>query len=125
MLSKREREELSTVFNMLSTENDGKLGFDEIKAGYTNYYGAEVPDEEIRDIFDRIDTAKSGVIDHSEFVIAALDARKLLSQDKLQAAFRMFDKSGSGIITAAEIRNVLQFRSSAPLSSEVLDQVVR
>jgi len=107
MLSKREREELSTAFNTLSTTNDGKLGFEEIKEGYTKYYGEEVPDEEIKKIFNEIDTGRTGVIDHSEFVVASLEARKLISSDKLQAAFRMFDSSGCGIITAAEIRNTL------------------
>jgi Ca2+-binding EF-hand superfamily protein len=33
----------------------------------------------------------------------------LTTNDKLQAAFKMFDKDGSGIITADEIKEVLQF----------------
>ena len=58
-------------------------------------------------MFDSIDTDKSGFIDYSEFVVAAMQQRQLTSQEKLQAAFRKFDKDGSGIITADEIRDVL------------------
>lgn len=36
----------------------------------------------------------------------------------------MFDKSGCGIITTAEIRNVLQFRGQSPLTNEAMDQIV-
>ena len=125
MLSKRERDEWSQVFKVLDKSGDGKLSFDEIKEGYSIHYGLEVPEEEVKEIFDRIDSAGNGAIDYSEFVIAALETQILISQDKLQAAFGMFDKSGCGIVTAAEIRNVLQLRSPTQLSNEVMNEIIR
>lgn len=64
-------------------------------------------DDEIDKMFAAVDTDHSGFVDFSEFVVAAMQQHQLTSQDKLQAAFRMFDKDGSGIITADEIREVL------------------
>ena len=46
---------------------------------------------------------KSGFLDYSEFITAAMDMRKSLSKQNLEAAFKMFDSDGSGSITAAEI----------------------
>jgi Ca2+-binding EF-hand superfamily protein len=46
--------------------------------------------------------------------MAALSEKKLLSVDKLQAAFKMFDKDNSGTITPLEIKNVLSTESNIP-----------
>lgn len=51
---------------------------------------------EIEQMFERIDTDKSGEIDYSEFVMATINEKNLLTKEKLQAAFNMFDRvSGS------------------------------
>jgi calcium-dependent protein kinase len=48
--------------------------------------------EGIEKMFDSVDIDKSGFIDYSEFVIASMNEKALLSTEKLQAAFKMFDK---------------------------------
>ena len=45
----------------------------------------------------------SGYLEFSEFTMAALEIDSVLTQDKLQTAFRMFDASGEGEISADEI----------------------
>ena len=45
----------------------------------------------------------SGYLEFSEFTMAALDKEQVLTKDKLQTAFRMFDSSGEGEISADEI----------------------
>lgn len=51
-------------------------------------------------MFDSVDTDKSGFIDYSEFVAAAISEKNATSNDNLLAAFKMFDKDGSGLISA-------------------------
>mmetsp|Transcript_30594 Transcript_30594/g.22679 ORF Transcript_30594/g.22679 Transcript_30594/m.22679 type:complete len:118 (-) Transcript_30594:47-400(-) len=53
------------------------------------------------------DADGSGEIDYSEFVVATINKRKLLSEEKLTAAFKLFDKDGSGSISANEVKEVL------------------
>ena len=43
-------------------------------------------------MFHSVDIAQSGYIDYSEFVIAAMNEKQLLTNEKLQSAFKMFDK---------------------------------
>ena len=43
-------------------------------------------------MFDSVDIDHSGFIDYSEFVIASMNEKQLLTNEKLQAAFKMFDK---------------------------------
>ena len=47
---------------------------------------------EIEKMFDSIDIDKSGFIDYSEFVVASMNEKQLLTNEKLQQAFAMFDK---------------------------------
>jgi len=82
-------------------------------------------DEEVETMFNAVDTDKSGFIDYSEFVVAAMNERQLTSNDKLQAAFKMFDKDGSGIISADEIKEVLQFGGSNTLSAQAVDAIIK
>lgn len=58
-------------------------------------------------MFDLVDSDHSGFIDYSEFVVAAISDKALTSPEKLQLAFKMFDKDGSGVISANEIIEVL------------------
>lgn len=76
-------------------------------------------------MFDSVDTDKSGFIDYSEFVVAAMAQTALTSNDKLQAAFKMFDKDGSGIISGDEIREVLAFGGTNQMSKESIDAIIK
>jgi Ca2+-binding EF-hand superfamily protein len=42
-----------------------------------------------------------------------MNSQNLLSNEKLRAAFNMFDKDGSGSISAEEIKSVLGFGKSS------------
>ena len=58
----------------------------------------------IEKIFTKVDMDKSGFIDYSEWVVATIDKKKLLSEEKLKAAFSLFDKDGGGTISAHEVK---------------------
>ena len=79
--------------------------------------------QDIEEMFDKVDLDKSGFIDYSEFVIASMNEKELLTNEKLQAAFKMFDKDGSGLISADEIKEVLGFGKA--LSNEAVDEIIK
>ncbi len=74
-------------------------------------------------MFDAVDTDKSGFIDYSEFVVASMNEKTLLSNEKMASAFKMFDKDNSGSISSAEIKEVLSFGSS--MSEETTKEIMR
>lgn len=76
-------------------------------------------------MFDAVDTDRSGFIDYAEFIVAATNQKNLTSQEKLHAAFKMFDKDGSGIITPDEIKEVLCFGGANAMSSEAVDAIIK
>lgn len=66
-------------------------------------------------MFDHIDKDKSGYIDYSEFLMATMNVESSLTEEKLEAAFKMLDHDNSGKISISELRNRLG--SSIPESS--------
>lgn len=74
-------------------------------------------------MFDAVDIDNSGFIDYSEFVIASINEKTLLTNEKLQAAFRMFDKDNSGTISADEIKVVLS--QSKGLSESAVQEIIK
>jgi len=93
----------------MDVNGDGKLSKEEIQNGYLQYFGRSLNDQEVDDMFSKVDADNSGAIDYSEFVVATMNEKNLLSNNKLQTAFKMFDKDGGGSISTDEIKQVLSF----------------
>ncbi len=123
LLSKSEKENLSKVFKAMDKNGDGKLSKEEIVEGYDQFFGKTLSKDDVGKLFDSVDIDKSGFIDYSEFVIASMNEKTLLSNDKLLAAFNMFDKDKSGKISADEIKEALGFGKG--LSEQQVDQMIK
>lgn len=90
----------------MDKNSDGKLSREELIEGYTTILG-DLAEEEVDRIMKIADTDGSGEIDYSEWVVATMDKRKLLTNEKLESAFNLFDRDGGGSISANEIKEVL------------------
>jgi calcium-dependent protein kinase len=83
LLTKSEKENLAKIFKAIDKNGDGKLSKEEIFEGYDLFFGKNLEKSQIEEMFDSVDTDGSGFIDYSEFVIAAMNEKQLLTQDKL------------------------------------------
>lgn len=54
------------------------------------------------------DTDGSGEINYTEFIAATIDSNIFMREDYLKAAFKMFDKDGSGKIDNDEVVALLR-----------------
>jgi len=123
LLTKSEKQNIDKIFRAMDLNGDGKLSKDEIKQGYDTHFGKALGDEEIDEMFAKVDTDGSGEIEYSEFVIATMNEKDILSNNKLQTAFKMFDKDGGGSISTDEIKQVLSF--SQNLDQAVIDAIIK
>lgn len=81
---------------------DGKLSKEEVLVGYQKIKG-DTAEKEVEDLFTIADTDGSGSIEYSEWVVATVQKDKMLDEDKLTKAFRLFDLDNSGLIKADEL----------------------
>lgn len=122
LLSKKEKESLSSIFKAFDTNGDGMLSKDEIKNGYDKIFGQVINEEQVNEMFSSVDIDNSGYIDYSEFIVATMNEKNLFSEKKLKAAFKMFDKDDSGFISKDEVKESLQ--KVQQLSESDIDLVI-
>lgn len=83
------------------------LSRDELIDAYRVIRGVNFNEQEIDDMIKRVDADGSGDINYSEFIDTAVSMEKLLSDDRLDKVFRVFDRDGNGEITIQEIKQLL------------------
>jgi calcium-dependent protein kinase len=113
MITQQEQTEVMHVFKELDTTGSGKLGLEELYKGYERNVGLALPPAVFQAILDRVDTDGNGFIDYTEFLVAALNRKRLLSKEMLEGAFNAFDKDGSGAISSEELKEMLGDEATA------------
>jgi calcium-dependent protein kinase len=108
MTSQSEKDELQKTFQTLDRDSNGVLTKDELIEGYKKVFAERAnPELEVQRIIEEVDINNSGQIDFTEFIIATMNKEKLLTQNKLEQAFHLFDQDGDGFITRFELANVM------------------
>lgn len=123
LISKSEKEKLGKIFKALDTNGDGKLSKAEIHDGYEEHFGKLLNEDELDQLFNDVDTDKSGFIDYSEFIVATMSSKKNLSEEKLTAAFKLFDSDGNGTISKDELTQVLS--TSHQIAPETIEEILK
>jgi len=89
--------ELREVFNRFDESGDGYLQLEEITNGLKEVLGHVRGNMKVFDeILEALDKNRNGVIDYTEFLTAASNKEKLLTEKNLRFAFNMFDKNQDG-----------------------------
>jgi len=107
LTSQDEKNELIKIFKALDLNNDGVISKQELKAGLAkvNHF---VSEQEAEALMEKIDHNGNNGIDYSEFVAAAIDRKRVLTDEKIRKCFRQFDKDNSGKISVKEFRQMFQ-----------------
>jgi len=82
-VSKEEKEHLEKVFRALDKNGDGHLSKEEILEGYEEHFGVPINEEEVDKMFKNIDIDGNGSIDYTEFVMASMNEKNIVTKEKL------------------------------------------
>jgi len=107
MLSQQELNHLAEQFKEFDKNGSGALSPQELKMALKEVQGVDYNEKEIKEIIKRIDADDDGEINYGEFLMASLNHNTLLSSERLEVAFRMFDIDGNGEISIKELQSLL------------------
>lgn len=92
LMSRKEKERLTSIFMALDKNGDGCLTREELMEGYMNMYkDEERAMKEVESLMAIGDVDKNGLIDYSEFLLAAGNKKQMLSKSNVKQAFDLFD----------------------------------
>lgn len=106
--SDEDTQHLRQIFESIDRDGNGHMTVPELKSAFEES-GVTVPDE--LSLFN-VGTDGNDTIEYTEFLAAALDKQKILKEDVVWEAFKIFDQDGSGSVTKKELCKILTGRTS-------------
>uniref|UniRef100_A0A7S1VW90 Calmodulin n=1 Tax=Grammatophora oceanica TaxID=210454 RepID=A0A7S1VW90_9STRA len=95
---------LHEIFHMFDTGHDGFLTLEEFRRALAFL---NVPDDELRVLFEGLDVNKNNVITFTEFLAATLLSQGRIGEHRIAEAFDHLDTDDSGFITHNNLRRIL------------------
>ena len=124
-LNDNEVNDLNKLFEIFDINNDGQISFEEFQQVFLNNKYTGINQDEIREIFNSIDTDKNGKIDYTEFIASCLQEKIFLNKERLNEAFSIFDKDNNGAITKDEIMRVLKINNEQNKEIEEIEEIIK
>ena len=98
---------LKQVFIAIDENSDGKLTKEELIKGLNIILDQKEAEEEVNRLFEIIDVDGNGFIEYEEFLRAGLDKKKILTENNLKMAFKLYDTENKGKINADDLKKIL------------------
>ena len=102
-----EIKKLKEEFDKIDVDKDGEISKDELIKCLETIYPSQEAVLRANAIFKEIDFNNDGSINFSEFLTVNIQKEKLLNEETLDKAFRMFDLDGNGYITIDELKKTM------------------
>lgn len=104
-LTNEEASEVRQAFMEFDKSKCGRIKLCDFKAVLEQRF--KIEDEEVKRIFDALDTTNNDEVPYSEFLAAMMSSRIEIHEDLIRSAFSRFDEDKAGYITSKSLRNVL------------------
>ena len=102
----REEGDLRELFKSMDISGTGQITKDEFCNKLIELYGENDGKNIATNIFNNLDLDGSGKISYDEFLSAMISSKKFVTEERLEKAFKMFDKDNSGKLSVNEIKAV-------------------
>ena len=102
----KEEGDLRELFKSMDISGTGQLTKEEFCNKLVELYGENDGKSMTSNIFNNLDLDGSGKISYDEFLSAMISSKKVVTEERLEKAFKMFDKDNSGKLSVKEIKAV-------------------
>jgi len=93
---------LSRIFRLMDTNDDRRIGVEELQIAL-EHYGLPLSRDESEKLIHTIDKDKSGKVSITEFLLAIRGTINQRRQQMIDMAYGVLDKTGNGVITIDDI----------------------
>ena len=101
-------QDAAAAFLEADVDGNKKLSFEEFSNVVPQNVQATCSTEQLREIFETVDTDGSGDISMDEFFFWTLSVAATRGGDGIEAIFRRYDKTGEGVLDAAEFSRAVE-----------------
>ncbi|CDW76891.1 protein kinase domain containing protein [Stylonychia lemnae] len=108
LMSQAEINKLAQEFQLFDSQGEGYLSYEDLREALFAVKGVDLNEKELKEIIKKIDADENGKINYAEFLMVAMNKEQLLTSDRLEAAFKMFDKNGDNEVSVEEIKEMFQ-----------------
>jgi len=124
-LSEEEIAELKDAFALFDKDGDGTISVGELGT-VMRTMGQNPTEEELREMIAEVDTDGNSTIEFDEFIkLMSTKMSSDVDQDQeMRDAFKVFDRDGSGSISAKELRHVMA-NLGEKMTDEEIDEMIR
>lgn len=123
LLTKEETECVDNLFRIMDVKGQGSIDMDDLTVFYRDVLNQDMTEEQISDIFERVDADGTGKISYSEFLVSSLPPEVLYRNNRLFTAFKKIDEDESGLIDRDELRKLMSLFDST-LEDDELDLIM-
>ena len=99
---------MADQFKALDKNGSGTISPAELMNGLKEIKGIDYNEKEIMDMISKIDADGNGEINYSEWMMASMNKQQMLSNERIEQAFKMFDANGDGEIAVEELKGMLE-----------------
>ena len=123
-LTPEQLEEFKNSFQVFDKDMDGLITIQELGAAM-RAMGHNPTEIELQEMIEDVDMDKDGAINFEEFVSMMIKTiTDVEIQEKTIEAFKVFDRDGSGVIRASELRNIM-IKLGDPIDEDEADDLIK
>ena len=116
--------ECHEAFNLFDKNGDKTISTKELGI-VMRLLGIDPTEAELQEMINEVDTDHNETIEFSQFInLMARKIKDVDSEEELIAAFKVFDKDGSGYISSTELRHIMT-NLGEKLADEEADEMIR
>jgi len=106
-LSQEQIEDLKTAFHEIDREKTGFVRAEDIQACMEKN-GYQLAKEEFNNLLQKIEYIGKGKLNYTQFLIAAIDRKKIIDEENTWMTFRYFDIDADGKICLNDLKNAIE-----------------
>lgn len=96
------------IFYAINTKCDGRLTRAEFLIAYWKVGLKNMSELELDRVLSYVDNDQNGFLTYSEFLVASVNPKEILTKERISACFKSFDEDESGAVSLIEIKAVIE-----------------